>query len=522
MISVQTRLSVAFLFLVLFAVPARAAPPALPNIVYVLCDDLGYGDLHGLNAARGKIATPHADRFAAQGMVFTDAHSSSAVCTPTRYGILTGRYNWRSRLQSGVLNGFSPPLIAADQLTVPKLLQTAGYRTAGIGKWHLGMNLPVTESGKPREFPLSGRGRGAGGEGGLAEKITDGPTARGFDYYFGISASLDMPPFAFIENDKFTEAPTVQKKWVRAGIAAPGFEAVEVLPTLTRKAVNYLAAAAADKKRFFLYLSFTSPHTPILPSPAWQGKSGLGKYGDFVMETDWALGEVLAAIKKNGLADDTLVVFTSDNGCSPAADPQGLERQGHYPSADRRGYKADAWDGGHRIPFMVRWPGVVKPGSRCQQLICLNDLMATCAELLGTKLADNAGVDSVSIVPLLRGEDRALHEAVIHHSIDGRFAVRDRQWKLLLCPGSGGWGSPRDPAAVKLGLPPIQLYDMLADVGEEKNVQAEHPEIVARLTKLLETYVADGRSTPGPRQANDVKVDIWKKGPRKKQAQVGD
>ena len=323
-----------------------------------------------------------------------------------------------------------------------------------------------------------------------------------------------MPPFVFIENDRFTEVPTVEKTWIRTGPAAEDFEAVDVLPTLTRKAAEYIAsraAAAKAGKPFFLYLALNSPHTPILPTREFVGKSGLGKYGDFVMETDWALGRVLEALDEAGLAGNTLVVFTSDNGCSPAADIPALERQGHYPSAVFRGYKADIWDGGHRIPFIVRWPGKVTAGSRSDRLTCLTDLMATCAEMLHEKLPDNAGEDSVSILPALRQTDQGpLREAVVHHSINGMFAIRQANWKLELCPGSGGWGNPGDQQARKQGLPAIQLYDMTRDVGERTNEQAKRPEVVRRLSKLLDTYVARGRSTPGTPQKNDVPVDVWK------------
>jgi len=469
---------------------AADAPAHKPNIVYILCDDLGYGDVHCLGGTRSKIATPNIDRLAGQGMIFTEAHSSSAVCTPSRYGILTGRYNWRTRLQTGVLEGYSEPLIAADRLTVPKLLKEHDYSTACIGKWHLGMDI----SKNHRET-----------------RVGDGPTTRGFDYYFGISASLDMPPFAFIENDRFTEAPTTQKKWVRKGAAAPGFEAVDVLPTLTRKAVAYIDGHAKAGSPFFLYLPLNSPHTPIVPTKQWQGKSGLGAYGDFVMETDWAVGEVLAALEKSGVADDTLVIFTSDNGCAPYIGVAGLEAHGHFPSELRRGYKADIWDGGHRIPFLARWPGKIKPGSKSDQIICLTDLMATCAEILGVKLPDNAGEDSVSILPALLGTaDKPLHEAVVHHSINGSFAIRQGQWKLELCATSGGWSAPKPRSKAAKHLPPVQLYDMTKDVGERANEYKSHPKIVARLTKLLEKYIADGRSTPGAPQKNDAAIKLWK------------
>ncbi len=487
-----------------------------PNIVYVLCDDLGYGDVHALNPERGKIPTPNMDRLAAAGMVFTDVHSSSSVCTPTRYGIMTGRYNWRTRLQSGVLGGFSPALIDAGRLTVPKLLKQQGYHTACIGKWHLGMTMPITKkSGKYTDQIEDGND----GTFNAQQRIGDGPTTRGFDYYYGISASLDMPPFAFIENDRFTQAPTATKKWLRSGPAAPDFEAIDVLPTLARKACEYFAARAVDAKAgkpFFLYLPLASPHTPIVPTKDWQEKSGLNPYADFVMQTDAALGEILAALEKNGLAATTLVIFTSDNGCSPAAKIDELEGKGHFPSWQLRGHKADIWDGGHRVPFIARWPGRIQAGAKCAQVACLTDLMATCAALVGAQLPDNAGEDSVSLVPALLGTATApLREAVVHHSIEGRFAIRQGPWKLELCYGSGGWSQPKEGVARKQKLPHMQLYDMTQDLGERKNLQAEQPELVARLTRLLEKYVADGRSTPGAPQHNDVPVDIWKAKPAK-------
>ena len=484
---------------------AQASAATSPNIVYVLCDDLGYGDVQYLNPLRGKIPTPNIDRLARQGMIFTDAHSGSSVCTPTRYGILTGRYAWRTRLQSGVLFGLSAPLIARDRLTVASLLKRAGYHTACIGKWHLGLGWAGQKTDDPDL-------RGVTVD--YTQPLSDSPLAHGFDSFFGITGSLDMPPFVWIENDHLTEQPTAKKKWVRAGVAGPSFEAVDVLPTLTRKAAGYIGSRAADAKAgkpFFLYLPFTSPHAPIVPSPEWQGKSGLNPYADFVMQTDHCLGQVLDALEKNGLVESTLVVFTSDNGCSPVANINELESKGHYPSAQFRGYKADIWDGGHRIPFICRWPAKIKAGTSSSQLVCLTDLMATCAELLGERLPGNAGEDSVSLLPALFGSDRVpLHEAVVHHSINGMFSIRQGPWKLELCPGSGGWGAPGDPAARKAGLPPVQLYNMELAADEQKNLQAEHPEIVAKLTKLLERFVAEGRSTPGAPQTNDAPIVIRK------------
>jgi arylsulfatase A-like enzyme len=481
-----------------------------PNIVYVLCDDLGYGDVH-CNNENGKIPTPSVDRLAAAGMWFTDAHSGSAVCTPTRYGILTGRYSWRTHLQSGVLGGFSPPLIAKDRLTVAGLLKRQGYATACIGKWHLGMAWPT-------EVVPNAKGKKAGGgQVDFSKPIKDGPIAHGFDYYFGISASLDMPPYTFIENDHVTVPPTAQaakEEFGRAGPKAPGFRAADVLPALTAKAVEYVEQHAGAGKPFFLYLPLNAPHTPIAPSTAFAGKSPLGKYGDYVMEVDWALGQVLDALDRKGAADSTLVIFTSDNGCSPAAGVAALESKGHFPSYRFRGYKADIWDGGHRIPFVARWPGKVKAGAVCDDTIGLMDLMATCADLLHVGLPADAGEDSVSVLPDLLGTAKApVREALVHHSINGSFAIRQGKWKLELCPGSGGWSDPKPGSAAERNLPAVQLYDMSGDVSERRNVYAQEIQTVKDLLALLKRYVADGRSTPGPTGTNDAPIDLWKAKP---------
>jgi arylsulfatase A-like enzyme len=346
--------------------------------------------------------------------------------------------------------------------------------------------------------------------------IANGPTVVGFDEYFGISASLDMPPYVFIEGDRCRGVPTVEKTWIRKGPAHADFEAIDVLPALATRSVDYIGRRAADARAgrpFFLYLPLTAPHTPIVPTADWQGKSGLNAHADFVMQTDAAVGQVLAALDRHGLADTTLVIFTSDNGCSPQANFPELAAKGHDPSAGFRGHKADVYDGGHRVPFIVRWPGKVKPGTTSDQLTCLTDLMATCADVLGAKLPDAAGEDSFSFLSALDGRATGpLREAVVHHSMNGSFAVRQGNWKLALCPGSGGWSRPRPGRDDASKLPPVQLYDMAADPGERTNVHDQHPEVVARLTRLLDKYVADGRSTPGPAQQNAVAVDVRKAG----------
>jgi arylsulfatase A-like enzyme len=481
---------------ILSSIHLSAAPR--PNIIFILCDDLGYGDVECLNP-EGKIPTPNMDRLGGGGMVFTDAHASSSVCTPSRYGILTGRYNWRSWMKHGVLNGFSPRLIETNRVTVAAFLKEQGYATACVGKWHLGMNWPQNDgsapgsSANPKKIDYT-------------SPIQGGPTTLGFDYFFGISASLDMVPYVFIENDRVTETPTVEKGWARKGPAAPGFEGEEVLPTLTRKAVGYISDRAADAKQgkpFFLYLPLTSPHTPILPTKEWQGKSGLNKYADFVMQTDATVGAVLDAIELRGLTENTLVIFTSDNGCSGSAGFPALLEKGHNPNFHFRGSKSDIFEGGHRIPFLVRWPGQVKAGTSSDQLICQTDFFATCADILGRPLPDTMAEDSVSILPALRGRvGKPLREAVVHSAIFGAFSIRQGQWKLELCADSGGWSDPKPGSPEAAKLPRVQLYDLAMDIGETNNVQARHPEVVARLTKLLEQYINDGRSTPGRPQPN--------------------
>lgn len=508
---------VALLFL---GVPLSWAASA-PNFVFILCDDLGYGDVSCFNPA-GKIKTPHMDRAAREGMLFTDAHSGSAVCTPTRYGVLTGRYAWRSRLQSGVLGGLSPRLIEPNRMTVASMLKAQGYHTAAIGKWHLGMDW--AHKGEVAELKVETREQVFNVD--FSQRIRNGVNSVGFDYFHGISASLDMVPYTYIENDRVTALPTEDRDYpmvlgreqgrVRKGPAAPDFEVENVLPHLTKKAVAYIdsrAAAAKQGQPFFLYLPLASPHTPIAPTKEWQGRSGLNAYGDFVLQTDAAIGEVLAALDAQGLAQETLVIITSDNGCSPQADFPTLLAQGHNPSQRLRGQKADIYEGGHRVPFIARWPGRIKAGSRSAETICLTDFMRTAADVLNVTLPDDAAEDSVSILPVLLGEARGhVREATVHHSSNGSFSIREGRWKLAFCPGSGGWSAPRPGQHDTSKAPLVQLYDLDTDLAEKRNLEQEHPAVVARLTALMEKYVREGRSTPGKIQTNDGAVDLWKAG----------
>jgi arylsulfatase A len=489
----------------------RKPAEKLPNIVYILADDLGYGDVSCLNS-EGKIKTSNIDRLAKEGMVFTDAHSGSAVCTPTRYGILTGRYAWRSRLKSGVLWGYSPPLIESNRMTVASMLKSKGYATAGIGKWHLGLDYTLTDGRQISQLQKNEKYKIDYG------KPIEGPVDLGFDYYFGIPASLDMVPYVYIENDRSVNPPSDKVEgregyeFFRGGPASPGFNHEEVLPKCTEKAVAFIDRSSQQNpdKPLFLYFALNAPHTPILPADEFKGKSGIGPYGDFVLQCDYTVGRIIDALERTGRKDNTLFIFTSDNGCSPMANFEALSEKGHHPSYHFRGYKADIFEGGHRIPFIASWPGKIKPGTESEDTICLTDLMATAADICNVKLPDNAGEDSYSILPDLLGTaEQPIREATVHHSVNGYFSIRQGKWKLELCPGSGGWSYPVTEKAMSLGLPMVQLYDLTRDISEQENLQAEYPDVVNRLTNLLESYVEKGRSTPGKPQKNEGDVDIW-------------
>jgi len=482
-----------------------------PNIVYIIADDMGYGDVSCLNPD-GKIPTPNIDRLASEGMTFTDAHSGSAVCTPTRYGILTGRYCWRSRLESGVLWGYSRALIPKTRMTIASLLKQHGYATACVGKWHLGWNWATTDG-----TIFSDRSDETGESVDYSKPVSGGPLDLGFDYFFGIPASLDMLPYVYVENARVVAAPTETiegtegRRFYRGGPIAPGFKHEEVLPKCTAKAIQFIDnhANTDPDAPFFLYFPLNAPHTPILPTADFQGKSGIGPYGDFVMQCDWTVGEIMQTLDRHGMTENTLFIVTSDNGCSPMADFDDLAQQGHHPSYHFRGYKADIYEGGHRIPFIARWPAKVFPGSVCDDTICLTDLLATVAAILDSDLPAGSGEDSVSILPDLLGRaSGSVREATVHHSINGSFAIRQGKWKLEFCAGSGGWSFPQPLEAEKLDLPRFQLYDLDQDISERVNVMDEHPEVVERLTEILMDYVEAGRSKPGPPQKNDRQVSI--------------
>lgn len=478
-----------------------AAAAEKPNIVYILADDLGYGDLRCLNPG-SKIATPNIDRLATEGTLFTDAHTGSSVCTPTRYGILTGRYCWRSRLKSGVLGGYSPPLIEPGRLTVPALLKQNGYDTACIGKWHLGWSWATKA---PR--PPGARGNVTETEVDFTRPIERGPCTVGFDRFFGISASLDMPPYVFVENDRVTVQPTgrqeaIKDQYVRVGPKDPSLRFDDVLPELTRRAVGYLGERGDEKTQrrpFFLYLALTAPHTPVAPAAAFHGKAQAGDYGDFVAQVDATVGQVLDALDRHGLAGGTLVILTSDNGPERTAYPR-VEQYRHYSMGALRGVKRDLWEGGHRVPFFARWPGKVKAGRTCDETICHTDLMATAAALIGAELPANAGEDSANILGALLDETggRPVREATVHHSASGRFAIRRGSLVLIDTPTGDDNREPdwfKTERGYKPHSLPGELYDLASDRAEHHNLYAERPDEVKQLKALLETYKREGRST---------------------------
>ena len=448
---------------------AAELPENRPNIIVILADDLGYGDPRVYNAD-SRVPTPSLDELARAGMRFTDAHAPSSICTPTRYGLLTGRYAWRTPLE-GVLRGYSPSLIESGRITIASMLRQRGYATAGIGKWHLGLGDEAeTDYSKP---------------------FTSGPRTAGFDYYFGIPASLDMPPYVFIENDHVLDAPTEHieagatrtsggdGRWL-AGAIAPGFKHQEVLSTLTRKAVAYLEerATSEDAQPFFLYLPLSAPHKPWIPDDEFIGSSGAGYYGDFVAQVDASVSSVMDALRRNGLEENTLVVFTSDNGAR--WEQELIEQYSHRANGPLRGQKTEIWEGGHRVPFIASWPGRVPANSTTDALIGLTDLIATFADLTDFELTGDVAEDSMSFLDVLMGREnvRPRKDLIMHSSLD-LLAIREGKWKLIEAAGSGGHGWIPDTGA------PGQLYDLDSDPAEQENLFSEHPEIVARLQQLL-------------------------------------
>ena len=469
-----------YVFLFSFFICACQSGRQAPNVVIILADDLGYGDIERYNPT-SEIPTTNLNRLADEGMRFTDAHSPSSVCTPTRYGLLTGRYAWRTDRKRGVFDGYAPLLIDTSRLTLPKMFKNHGYVTGATGKWHLGFgNRDSTRFDLP---------------------LVPGPNAIGFDYFWGIVASPSRSPYVYIENTGVEAFPSdsiassAHRRrggggfW-RPGLIAPGYDHEDVLPIMVDKSVAFIEEHASNGP-FFLYVALTAPHTPWLPLKEYRGKSDAGYYGDFVVQMDDAVGEILRAI--DDVERETLLFFTSDNGASwPEADRVSF---GHDANGPWRGQKADIWEGGHRVPFIVRWPGRVEPNSTSDHLVSLTDFMATSATLLGAHLPEVAGQDSYDFYSTFTSATPGTREAMVQHSLHGMFAMRQGRWKLITERGSGGFTHPRSLEA-EPGEPAGQLYDLYSDPAESLNLYLEAPAIVDSLTVLLEYYRAAGRSHP--------------------------
>jgi len=458
-----------------------------PNIIYILADDMGYGDVSHLNN-QAAFKTPCLDKMCEGGLHFTDAHATSAVCTPSRYGIITGRYNWRSSLKKGVLFGYDAPLIEKERPTVASYLQNKGYRTACIGKWHLGLSWSMKDESNKESIDFS-------------KSLLDTPVDHGFDYFYGISGSLDMPPYVYVENRHVTAEPNRvvtcdtrtsvknTKHWFRTGETGADYVHEEVLTKLTEKALEKIDDFKDEP--FFIYFPITGPHTPILPSKEFVGKSGTTAYGDFVLMCDDVVGQVNKKLEELGIADNTLVVFTSDNGCSPMANFPELSQFGHNPSYIFRGTKADIFDGGHRIPLVIKWPKVVGENIHSDTPVCLVDFFATVADILEDPLEKTVGEDSVSEYTLWQTQNQADYhrEWMVHHSINGSFSVRKGPWKLIACPDSGGWSEPL-PGTMPDNAFEFQLYNMETDIREQFNLSEEREDIVEELLAYLLNHTA--------------------------------
>ena len=498
-----------------------------PNVILMLVDDLGYGDISLLNE-NSKIRTPNIDSLAERGVTFTDGHSTSALCTPSRYALLTGRYNWRSRLKQSVLPGGSDPLIERGRMTMAHLFRRNGYFTAAVGKWHLGLEWKRHElTGK--EWGMEETVRNAGAitnpvarsfasdalDIDFEERIAFGPNQYGFDYFFGTAASLDQPPYCYIENDHVLDVPdhisgipNLDRKtpsqntlWQR-GPASADYDHRRVIPDMQKKVLDLIEQHSEEP--FFIYYPTHAVHGPLLPPPDFDGRSGLNAYADMVLYTDYMVGEITRKLKEKNIWDNTIFMFLSDNGCSGVADFSFLLGNGHNPSYHFRGKKADIWEGGHRVPAIFSWPGRFDKPIVYGETVSHADWMRTFADLLCDKLPDNAGEDSFSLMSVLDGEDRSVRKSIVFSSGDGSFSIRRGKWKLELCSGSGagGLGNPeKDDGS-------YQLYDLTSDIGERNNCIAFHSDTAEKMKAELIEIIRSGRSTPGPEMEN-YPVERW-------------
>lgn len=472
---------------------SKADKSSAPNIIYILADDMGFGDIECQNP-ESKYPTPNINQLAEQGCRFTDVHTNSSVSSPTRYGILTGRYAWRSRLKKGVLGGYSTPLIENNRTTVASFLKNNGYSTAAIGKWHLGLNW-ADKNGNP-VFPsdtiIGLREWQLGYKVDFSKAVLEGPKDIGFDYSFIIPCSPDASPYVYVENNKATQLPTKiteAENFGRKGLVVPDLIAEDILIDFTENAVKFIKNQSNKKNPFFLYMPLSAPHKPVAPTEKFKGLT-TDIYGDFICEIDWVVGQIMKTLKEIGKKNNTILIFTADNGASPNAAASAV-KNGHKPNRPYRGGKTLLWEGGHRVPFIVRWPDRVKPSSTSDDLYCTTDLLATVADLLNIDLPENAGQDSRSMLASILGKEMGDENrgAVIHHSVNGDFAIRKGSWKYITINHGGGWGNTRD-----FGMPilpvqediPGQLYNIDEDIYEENNLYNEHSVIVKELKDLMD------------------------------------
>ena len=477
---------------------ATAIKAQSPNVIFILADDLGYGDISAFNP-ESKIHTPNIDNLTHSGISFTDAHSSSALSTPSRYSIITGRYPWRTTMKSGVLNGFSPAMITPDRRTIAQMFSENGYSTACIGKWHLGWDWAYIQNSQRKQNDVD-----------FSQPIKNGPTERGFDYFYGIPASLGTAPHVYIENNKVTALPNrtigPQKgiKLIRNGVAGADFEPQDCLPNIIRHSVDYIDKQRNSQKPFFLYLPITAPHTPVLPAEKYKGQTIIGDYGDFVVMIDDMVQQIVETLKKNNQLENTIIIFTSDNGCAPYIGVKEMEEKGHHPSYIYRGYKNDIYEGGHRIPLIVSWKG--KYANEINgSLVSLADFYATFAQMMNYRLKDKEAEDSYSIWPILNKKGTSARKNLIYASGKGYLSLRTPKLKLVFHGGSGGWGYPNKPTELAQ-LPSMQLFDLEKDPSETMNLIGDkrYKKNVEEMTQLIRKYVEEGRSTPGKKSANDT------------------
>jgi len=478
-----------------------------PNIVIILADDLGYGDLSCQNS-ESKIQTPYLDKLASQGMRFTDAHSASGVSSPSRYSLLTGRYHWRGHLKSGIVSQWGDPAIESGRPTIASILKQEGYATACIGKWHLGWDWPFisglgqkdTAKREWKSVSMNGKENWTPDDFDWSRPLENGPVAKGFDYYFG-TGTINFPPYTWIENDHVLETPVEmldlkdtrppEGSWeCRPGPAARDWDINNVPLRLVQKAVQWIDSRKGQNEPFFLYFPLPSPHAPIIPGEQFRGRSGAGAYGDYVIQTDWMAGQVIEAIERNGFKDNTIIIFSSDNGPEKYAYPR-IQNYQHYSMGALRGLKRDLWEGGHRVPFIVKYDGVIPAGTVNDHLICQTDILATVAGLIGISLPDDAGEDSFDNSRMLKSRRKGIpgRDHLVHHTINGSYAIRMNNWLLIEAESGDVSKEPdwlRKSRNLKADSTEMILYDLHKDPGETTNLYTMYPQKAAEMKSLLD------------------------------------